>query len=210
MYSRDCIAIVEHASKSPKGLLDVIEFTLCSIQAGLSTIKLQRKDIFLHGAGSKYLWGKKADGYRYATDNLEYLWPKLMALRECGLDNEACIADAVLLLMHIPGLGMVKASFVAQMLGFDVACLDSHNITRSGVNPNLLKVSAKLSATKKREKVLAYIKLCNDLSMALHGETCSEYWWNSWCEYVAGNRANKLLNTADVVSKYHYDAIMME
>ena len=209
MYNRDCKAIADHACASPDGLLDVIEFTLCSIQAGLSTIKLQRNDIAVHGAYSKYLWGKKAEGYTYARDNAEYLWAKLMSCRERGLGDASAIADAVLLLMRVPNLGMVKAAFVAQMLGFDVACLDSHNIARFGINPNRVKVGAKLNADTKRMKVLDYIQLCNDLSRAVQGETCAEYWWNSWCEYVAGNRANKLLDTADAVSKYHYDAVVM-
>lgn len=45
MYNRDCKAIAQHASNSPQGLVDVIEFTLCTIQAGLSTVKAQRLDI---------------------------------------------------------------------------------------------------------------------------------------------------------------------
>ena len=35
----------------------------------------------------------------------------------------------------------------------------------------------------------------------------AEYWWNTWCEYVAGNRANRALNTGDVVSRYHVECI---
>ena len=210
MYRRDCMAIADHACRSPEGLLDVIEFTLCSIQAGLSTIKLQRRDIAVHGRHSKYLWGKKADGYVYAYENAEYMWSKLMSCRERGLGDASAIADAIVLLMRVPNLGMVKAAFVAQMLGFDVACLDSHNIARFGINPNRVKVGAKLNADTKRLRVLDYIQLCNDLSRAVQGETCAEYWWNSWCEYVAGNRANKLLDTADAVSKYHYDAVVGE
>jgi hypothetical protein len=31
----------------------------------------------------------------------------------------------------------------------------------------------------------------------------SRHWWNSWCEFVAGNRANRSLATADAVSAYH-------
>lgn len=208
MYRRDCIAIAEHACASPSGLVDVIEFTLCSIQAGLSTIKLQRAGIKRDGLDSVYLWGKKASGLAYALDNQASLWAKLMSCRERGLGDASAIADAILLLMRVPNLGMVKAAFVAQMFGFDVACLDSHNLARFGINPNRVKVGAKLNADTKRMKVLDYIQLCNDLSGALHGETCAEWWWNSWCDYVAGNRSNKLLDTADAVSKYHYDAVV--
>ena len=208
MYNRDCSAIAQHACASPDGLVDVIEFTLCSIQAGLSTIKMQRKDIAANGLDSIYLWGAKRDGLAYARENKAYLWSKLMSIREDGLSDASAIADALLLLMKVPCLGLVKAAFVAQMLGFDVACLDSHNLRRKGINLNRVKVGAKLSKELKRKKVLDYIQLCNDTNDAVQGESCSEYYWNSWCDYVAGNKANKLLDTADVVSKYHYDAIV--
>ena len=54
MYNRDCKAIEQHSSNSPQGLVDVIEFTLCTIQAGLSTVKAQRLDIQKKGGDSKY------------------------------------------------------------------------------------------------------------------------------------------------------------
>ena len=37
----------------------------------------------------------------------------------------------------------------------------------------------------------------------------SEYWWNTWCEYVAGNRANKLLNNGDIVSYFHVECVIL-
>ena len=209
MYNRDCKMIAEHACASPASLVDVIEFTLCSIQAGLSTIKMQRKDIAINGLDSMYLWGAKRDGLAYAQDNATVLWSKLMSIREQGLYNHDAIADALLLLMKVPCLGLVKAAFVAQMLGFDVACLDSHNLRRKGINLNRVKVAASLKPATKRMRVLDYIQLCNDTSDAIQGESCSEYYWNSWCAYVAGNKANKGLDTADVVSKYHYDNVVM-
>ena len=36
----------------------------------------------------------------------------------------------------------------------------------------------------------------------------AEYWWDTWCNYVAGNRANRSLNTGDAVSKFHVTAVM--
>jgi hypothetical protein len=49
-------------------------------------------------------------------------------------------------------------------------------------------------------KIRAYLALC----VSSGG---SEYWWNSWCETVAGNRANRSLTSADVVSRYHAECI---
>ena len=201
MYKRDCIAIAEHACNSPKGLMDVIEFTLCTIQAGLSTVKQQREDIALDGYKSKFLWGKKAEGLEYAANRQEFLWGKLMHIRQRGTEDVDAITDGIMLLMKVPNLGMVKASFVMQMLGFNVACIDSHNLTRLGLSASAVKVGDKLKTETKYKKVREYV-----IMTQLEG---SEYWWNTWCDYVAGNRANKLLDTGDVVSKYHVDCVIM-
>ena len=202
MYVRDGIAIAAHACASPSGLFDVIEFTLCTIQMGLSTVKLQRRDIAANGAASAFLFGSKRDGWNYCRDNIASLWGEAMAIRERGLSDVENVTDAVLLFMQVPGLGMVKASFVAQMLGFNVACLDTHNLRRLGLPMSAMKVSATLKPASMRRKVQAYVMLCQ--------QDGAEYWWNTWCDYVAGNRSNKLLDTGDVVSKFHYDVVTME
>ena len=65
MYKRDVAIISDHAAASPEGLIDVVEFVLCTIQAGLSTVKIQRLDIAATGLSSRFLWGKKAEGLAY-------------------------------------------------------------------------------------------------------------------------------------------------
>jgi thermostable 8-oxoguanine DNA glycosylase len=202
MYNRDCNAIADHGARSPNGLVDINRFTLTTIQAGLSTCILQADDIAANGLASKFLWGKKAEGLAYTIENKEYLWGKLMAIKERGTGDVAAIADGVMLLMKVPNLGMVKASFVMQMLGFDVACIDSHNLTRLGMSPNAVKIGAKLKTESKYAKIKAYVEMCQ--------EDGTEYWWDSWCEYVAGNRANRLLDTGDVVSKFHVDCVIRD
>ena len=59
-----------------------------------------------------------------------------------------------------------------------------------------------------RRKVEAYINLCHTQADYTNGTgSTAEYWWNSWCEYVAGNRANRALDTGDVVSRYHVECV---
>ena len=201
MYNRDCKAIAQHASNSPQGLVDVIEFTLCTIQAGLSTVKAQRLDIQKNGLDSKYLWGKKSDGLNYAIWNSHYLFSKLTHLQQQSLTDPDVITEGIMLLMKVPNLGMVKASFVMQMLGFNVACIDSHNLKRLGMSENAVKIGAKLKTETKYKKIRDYV-----LMTQLEG---SEYWWDTWCEYVAGNRANKLLDNGDIVSYYHVECVIL-
>lgn len=101
----------------------------------------------------------------------------------------------------VPNLGMVKASFVLQCMGFNTACIDSHNLKRLGLKDSAVKVSSKLSPEKKREKVLAYVELCQ--------RNGTEFWWDSWCCHVAGNQANRRLDTGDAVSAFHVDCIIL-
>ena len=162
MYQRDCKEIEQHALASPAGLVDVIEFTLCSIQAGLSTIKLQRKDIAKQGISSRFLWGKKAEGLQYAMKHRERLWGKLVALREASSDNVETVCDAVDLLEAVPNLGLVKASFVAQMLGFNVACLDSHNLKRIGKTEAFVRLEKTLKPKTRRKKIVRYVSFCQE------------------------------------------------
>ena len=203
MYKRDVEAIKAHVfHQGPDGLVDVLEFVLCTIQAGLSTVKMQRQDIAVEGFGSRFLWGQKGDGLAYTKKHKEFLWGKVYAIAECGYDDVDAIADVIELFMAVPNLGMVKAAFVAQCLGFNVACIDSHNLKRLGMSPQAVKVNLKAKRATIRKKVVEYVLMTQ--------QEGSEYWWDSWCEYVAGNRANKELDTGDIVSRFHVDCITMK
>ena len=69
MYDTHAMEISEHALKTPKGLLDVITFVFTTIQQPLSSCKNQLNDIDLHGTESKYLFGSKRAGLKYAMEN---------------------------------------------------------------------------------------------------------------------------------------------
>ena len=130
MYDTHAMEISEHALKTPKGLLDVITFVFTTIQQPLSSCKNQLNDIDLHGTESKYLFGSKRAGLKYAMENKTRLFWKVQELQKESLENIDTVCKAVRLFMEVPGLGAVKASFVCQMLGFNVSCIDSHNLNR--------------------------------------------------------------------------------
>ena len=176
-------------------------FVLLTIQAGLSTVKGSMAKVNFEGEDANCLWGKKGDGYTYLKDNADYLYGKMYDIADKkGYNSVEACADVVELFMQVPNLGMVKASFLAQCLGFNVACIDSHNIKRLGLNPNVVKTPpASMKPATVRKKVEAYVVLTQ--------EKGSQYWWDTWCEYVAGNRANRALDTGDVVSRFHVECI---
>jgi hypothetical protein len=191
MYDRDRPLMRAHALNSPEGLTDVVAFVLCTIQQPLQSVGRQMADIRANGAESKYLFGSKRDGYRYAVAHREVLFAAVTKAVETG-DT----IGAVDVLTSVPGLGIVKASFVAQICGLEVACLDTHNLKRLGLAETAFKLAKKVKHNTKLAKISAYVDICASTGGARH-------WWNSWCDYVAGNRANKALLSGDAVSAYH-------
>jgi hypothetical protein len=191
MYDRDMPIMRDHALSSPQGLVDVIAFVLCTIQQPLQSVANQMADIRANGAASKYLFGSKRVGYQYAVDHAPVIFAAVSKAVELG-----DVIGAVDVLSNVPGLGLVKASFVAQICGLDVACLDTHNLRRLGYAETAFKFPKGLRRETRLAKIANYVSLCKRTGGA-------RYWWNTWCEYVAGNRANKALATGDAVSAYH-------
>jgi len=191
MYDRDMPLMRAHALASPSGFVDVVAFVLSTIQQPLQSVGNQMAEIRAHGAASKYLFGSKRPGLTYAMAHAAALHAAVTA----AVDASDTIG-AIDIISTIPGLGIVKAAFVAQIVGLEVACLDGHNLKRLGLSEAAFKLSKSVKPATKRKKIAAYVDACASTGGA-------RYWWNSWCEYVAGNKANRSLTTADAVSAYH-------
>jgi hypothetical protein len=195
MYAEDQPLMAAHGLSSPDGLVDVITFVLCTIKQKLNLVGRQMEDIRVNGAESKYLFGSKRDGYRYAVEHKEVLF--------AAVSKGVAIGDVVGtvdVLTSVPGLGMVKASFVAQILGLDVACLDIHNLKALGLPETAFKLPKGVKRETKLARIAAYVKTCADTGG-------SAYWWNRWCTYVAGRRGSHL-KTPEEVSRYHVDCLI--
>ena len=195
MFDRDMPQMRAHALRSPDGLVDIIAFVLCTIQQPLQSVARQMADVRTNGAASKYLFGSKRDGYQYAVDHKHILHAALLAA-----DANADAIGFVDVMSNVPGLGIVKASFVAQICGFETACLDTHNLKRLGLAETAFKLAKSVKPDTKRKKIADYLALC----VSTGG---SRFWWNAWCATVAGNRANRSLTSADAVSAYHVACI---
>jgi hypothetical protein len=195
MYDRDMPLMRDHALASPDGLVDVITFVLCTIQQQLQSVANQMADIRANGAASKYLFGAKRSGYAYAVEHKHVLHAAIVKAVEVG-----DVVGAVDVLTNVPGLGVVKASFVAQICGLEVACIDTHNMRKLGMAEGALKFPKGLKRDTKLAKIADYVKLCRDTGGSRH-------WWNTWCAFVAGSRFNKSLPTADAVSAYHVSCL---
>ena len=198
MYKRDAVDIAYRASIH-NSVMAIGAFTIASIQAGLSTCLRQGEKVVEYGLAGIPMTNKRK-GIEYLVRNDAYLYQKSMHIADkYGYDSVDGIIEVILLFMRVPNVGMVKAGFIAQMLGFNVACLDSHNLKRLGMTESQTKISKTLSDTAKRRKIRGYVELCQNKG--------TEYWWDTWCEHVAGNKANRTLDTADVVSRYHGECV---
>jgi len=211
MYQRDCNLISHYAMTSPDALYDIIEFTLCTINMPLSRVHTQRLSIREHGIKSKWVSSAKALGITYAQEHKAELHTLMLNLKEVlNSDPYADLSPitginaaqaAVDLFMRIPSIGMVKAGFISQLCGFEVACLDRHNIRMLGLSETALLVSKKIKPELRLKKIYSYVELCRQRG--------AEYWWDTWCNYVAEKGGmNKSLPTGDAVSAYHVTTIM--
>jgi hypothetical protein len=124
----------------------------------------------------------------------------------------------IALFATIPGLGIVKSGFIAQLIYGCGGCLDTHNLIRFGINPNKVRSTRYKNAKtlKTKSKILdEYLDFCEQFG------GCEEL-WNTWCEFVAnredetgfrmnGNRAPydnpEYSSPAEYVSALHCIAI---
>ena len=199
MYIEDVKEIKFEAHKRGD-LTGIIAFTLATIQQGLSTCTRQAMDIKRNGYSASSLWALKSQGLKYAVDNKDFLYNKCVHIIEkYGNESEEAIFEILKLFFLIPNIGIVKAGFIAQMLGFNISCLDSHNLKRLGLKQTHFNVNKKAKTKLIDKKIREYITLCQKKG--------SEYWWNTWCKNVAGNTHNKSLTDAQAVSRYHVDTV---
>lgn len=96
-------------------------------------------------------------------------------------------------MLEVPGLGIVKSAFVLQLMGFDVACLDSRNIKREGRNPRAFRTDGN-DPHMLRPKVARYLD-------ETYGK--AETYWDAWCRDVA--EAYHL--TPEAVSELHLSIV---
>ena len=205
MYDRDCKAIESLFDYSGRFLIAIIEFVLSTIQMPISRAILDAEAIRRDGSNASCWFGSKANGSRWIRANWKPLSRKLKKIKRGiranpGLEKELLI-EAIVEVMKCDGLGIAKSAFVLQLCGFNMACLDSHNLAKLGLDEAYFRVNKKaISDRKLFEKIGEYVEI-------YQREGDARYWWNTWCEHVAGTKFNRILPTADKVSKTHLDSI---
>lgn len=162
----------------------VVKFTLATIQQQFSTVPRILAEWDNEGANAPTLWGIKKKGYKYINEHAEEIAAQLVT-------QKLSVIDAIDLLLTIPGLGVVKAGLVAQMLGYQVGCIDTHNARIYGVKPDSFRITNKHTAKTRLAKIRSYVVLCEELGGA-------EHLWDSWCELIAQTQSKHFVNGDDV------------
>jgi hypothetical protein len=185
--------IARFMRKNPDALARGEVFTLCTIQKHFSSVGNQLKEIETDGINAVCLNGAKKRSYKEIIAMKGYLYEKVYS-------KEISLAEKLLEVSGLYGIGMVKAGFILQLALGKVGCLDVHNLARFGLSASVFKVNDKMTEATALRKANFYIKTCEDLGG-------SEYLWNTWCKYVA-DLYPKIYRDACHVSKLHVDFII--
>lgn len=168
-FDRDAKFVAAAAREDPRVFLRAVLMVLLSIRQPWLRVPKEFEKVLKEGESSTALFGFKRDGYTYAKENLDHL--------HGTVKNYEGNLDSILQeFLNIPGLGLAKASFLAQLTVNDGACLDSHNLRMIGKTAEFLRLDKKSRAVV--DRVSEYNK-----TWQAYGD--SAYWWNTWCEHMA-------------------------
>ena len=195
MFSTHQKAISDFALGSNVGLERTFRLVFLSIRQPFHSMQKQMQDVDANGMQSPYLFGWKRDGLAFVRANASTIRETLKAVPSGYGDAQALLDVAT-----VPGLGLVKAGFVLQLVTGSVGCLDSHNMQRFGLNVSAFKYGSNASDALKRKKALAYLDAC------WKAGGC-ESLWNGWCDYVAAQQPKHWHSGFDV-SAMHESAIL--
>lgn len=199
-FDKHCAQINAACEHDNRAVIGAGVLTLLSIRQPFYLMPRQIESVALMGAESQYLFGFKRDGFRYIRENASHIRQRANAAR--GKTDAESLNTLIIELMAVPGFQIVKASFFAQMLIGRGACLDSHNLERLGLAGDAFKTPKSLLPRTIAAKVATY----NGIWQA-HGS--SAYWWDSWCDHIAGVYPKHFAN-GEAVSAMHGLALQMK
>lgn len=191
MYEKH-VPILTQYGQTSDGFADIVVFAICTQNQRFYNVAGMLKTLHVDGvAACRKLTLRQKDAivyaYRHAGD-LQQTLP-------------ACTVDAMRVLVELPGIGIVKAGFILQMLGYPIGCLDVHNLRLAGLAP---KVFARIPASAEglTHKIHVYRDVCHTLGGA-------ERLWDDWCTLIS-LKYPRWFPTAEHVSSYHVACIIHE
>lgn len=203
MFERDQKQIGAFARQSPENMARVYQFVIATVQQALNTVPDILADIEANGEASRHLWAWKPDAYRHSVEKAQETYDIAMAIYDNIADPEIMRHELLLHFAALPGLGLVKGGFMAQLCFGVSGCIDTHNIRRFDLNP-----SAFAAARFKNAKTAKTRNLIVETYHAIVDKCggCASL-WNEWCNYVAERQPLNYSSGCEV-SALHVTAIM--
>jgi hypothetical protein len=202
-FTTDCLWIVEQAQKSADTFPGIAALVLLSIRQPFYLMGRQVQDVAENDYASRYLFGWKSSGLHHVRANKRSLH---YAAQACH-GGDITLDELILEYLAIPGMGIVKASFLAQMTVGDGACMDTLNLRTLGLSETAFRLSKTLTVKTVKRRIAAYNAVWRSVGNSAH-------WWDSWCDLVASRIGNvrgyaigSAGSSAHAVSKLHRIAI---
>jgi len=192
MYAEHQPIISKYAARGPRELANVARFVLATIRTSFPDAISSYKTLVTSGERRPIAYfGDKHRGLDYLDNHSVSWWNAIHAARR---DRDTLVATFA----TVPGIGLVKAGFLAQ-LGFGVSgCIDTHNLQRFGMDYG----DVRFNKGAKWSTWVARAHHYNSVTDALGGP---ELLWNEWCEYVSRFQG---YGTPEEVSAMHLQVIV--
>lgn len=194
MYAEHVPAISQAMRETPDQFVRGCMFAILSIRQPVTAVPDQMAVLFDGAEADREgpLFGHKWSAWAFLSDPVKaaQLWRDLL---DCDEANKAGAHRGLMALLRVPGLGIVKAGFILQLMGFNVACLDTRNVKREKRNPRAFRTDGK-TAAQLEPKVKKYLAVT-------YGKAA--FYWDQWCKDVA-----KVYDmTAEEVSALHLSIV---
>lgn len=170
MYADHNPVIAAGMRSDPETFIRGALFAVLSIRQPVVYVPDMLSEVSREGRSARSLFGFKREAYDYLQEHGTSLWD--------AVSRAAVPRDAVQAMTAVPGLGIVKGAFVAQLAGHNVACLDSRNMKRLGLPMRAWRSDGEGPKQSKafQRKLDRYLALV---------EGRAREFWDDWCEDVA-------------------------
>lgn len=190
MYHDHQSDIRNYALLSPKHTLHVIGFVLASINQ-----KFHRVESITHAlrttGDTRFFSERQRKGWRAICS-------EALCIHEFACRSDVTPYDAIHFYSQLPGLGIAKAGFVAQLIHGVAGCLDTHWLKALGLSKGAFNASG--TTPRRRARMIGlYVDTLRDVG------SCG-YLWDTWCHTIASLYPDHYAD-AEHVSRYHWEAI---
>lgn len=195
MYAPDQQTIEQYAAHGPDETYRVLQFVQATINQRFALVPRIMRDMDTIGQ-CKLLTARQQTALAFLKEGRHMVYHTIQERRH----------DPVVLMEYLttlPGYGMAKAGFAAQLLIGEVGCIDVHNLRMyPGFTRNSIRIDG--SPAKVYERLIAYVAQCAQIGTAAL--------WDNWCARLASlYKPGSVFypwQTAEQVSKFHVTCIL--